>query len=110
MAETFNWTVKNNVRIKHKPQFKKTTFGEGYEQRTRKGINTDLPSYSVTIIPKPDEIEAVDSFLKAHNGVDFFEWTQARHASPIRVVCETWTVNDETHRATITAVFRQVVG
>jgi len=107
MAETFNWIIKNQVRISYKPEVKSIKFA-GYEQRTSTGLNNSLPAYRVTIMPKADEVETVLDFFHRHRGADWFNWSPARQGVG-RFVCERWDVDDKTQNVNITATFRQVL-
>jgi phage-related protein len=67
-------------------------FGDGYAQRRPAGINTQDQMWSVGLTNlTASKAEAVLAFLSARNGVDVFNWTPPRTATPLDVICPSWS-------------------
>lgn len=103
--------IKNEI----KPSVLKISFGDGYEQRIKNGINNIKETYAVTFNTRPkEEIDAIISTLKAKDGVDKFDFTVPDENSSgdektIKVVCETFSQSyDYTNYYSATATFRRV--
>ncbi len=108
MPETFNFVVKNGVRISSQPKVATLSFGDGYDQRRPKGLNNNFPKYRVIVPVSGEEISLVTAFFERHGAVDWFYWTPARKPQA-RFVCDKWDTDDRTTTAIITAVFREVL-
>ena len=94
-----------------KPRVRKAEMGDGYEQRIRFGLNTDLKTWQVTFKARNNtETTAIRAFLQARGGVESFTWTPPLwSAATGQFVCAEWQVSaDSCHFNTITATFQQV--
>ena len=101
-------------------------FGDGYEQRTTKGINNTQETYNVSFNNRTKgEIGNIAGFLNSLNGVTSFVFTVPDHASTeevtgindssvdnekdIRVVCSQFNQNYQHDNVySLSAVFRRV--
>jgi len=92
-----------------KPNVRKVSFGDGYEQRLAYGINTQPEVWSLEFRGKSTvEAAAIDNFLRARGAVQSFDWT-----TPSGIVgkflCEEWSRSiEEPNLENIHATFRQV--
>ncbi|MCB8889924.1 phage tail protein [Vreelandella malpeensis] len=87
-------------------------FGDGYEQRSRRGINPLLKSWSMRWPHlKHAEVKILVGFINAAGGVDAFLWTHPITKAEHKVVCDDGAkiVYDAKGRATVTATLREVV-
>lgn len=72
------------------PSVHKISFGDGYEQRTRTGINNIAQTYSVTFNNRPDtEIDNIINYFDSLGGVEAFQFTV--DTTTIKVVCENYS-------------------
>ena len=83
------------------------SFGDGYEQRIRDGINTKTEKYSVSFLNRRwEEIALISSFFDVISPQNF---TITLERETIKVICETFSVgigHDDV--LSITAEFRRV--
>lgn len=109
MPETFGWPVLRPVQKGHKPKVKTVAYGDGYEQRTRHGLNNDLPTYQVKVqLSDRAAAAVVNNFLRERAGAESFLWTPPGEAEAL-FKCEQWRVIDKIRPIIITATFKQVV-
>ena len=101
-------------------------FGDGYEQRSTKGINNTEETYSVSFKNRTkQDIDNIAGFLNSLNGVTAFNFTVPDNATTeettgvldsstdnektIKVVCDTFNQNyNNTGHYNLTATFRRV--
>ncbi|MBV7389027.1 phage tail protein [Pasteurellaceae bacterium TAE3-ERU1] len=91
--ETFDFKVRWEMSTEYEPKVNVVTFGDGYEQRSARGINNNLSLRSCTvIIPRSDdrEFKRLTGFLNRHAGYKAFYWTPPDTKEKIIVVCEKW--------------------
>jgi len=75
-APEFIWEPAYNISINHAPKVKSVKFGDGYEQRMKDGVFTDLLNISLTFDGRSlKEAMAIIHFLEARSGVDYFFFT-----------------------------------
>ena len=106
---TFTYTPDNSAQVSVKPRVLKSSFGDGYEQRTGDGINLRPRTWTLTFNTRTAaEIAPIQAFLEARNGVESFDWTPPSGAAG-KFICEDWTqtvvrfgIND------LSASFREV--
>lgn len=107
---SFTFTPDFGMKRKRKPNVAKIEFGDGYQQRQTKGINTLSESWDLRFaVRTKDEADDIDDFLIARNGVESFDWTPPGEASSIKVVCFEWDreiVRENQYQ--ITATFERV--
>lgn len=76
------------------PRVQAAPFGDGYEQRTAFGLNTNPESWALTFqFSGPTAYVAPKAFLDAANGVSAFNWTAPGAALSKRYKCPTWSFN-----------------
>ena len=108
---TFTYTPEFPPTEVSKPRVRRAELGDGYEQRIRFGLNTDLKTWQLTFKARSTaETTAIRSFLQARGGVESFTWTpQFWGALQGQYVCDEWQVTADTcDLNTVTATFRQV--
>lgn len=92
-----------------RPRVLNVQFGDGYSQRVRFGLNTDLKSWNLTWNVSETDADTIESFLEARAGVESFEWTPLDTSTAYRWICQEWSKTiPYVNRATITATFIQV--
>lgn len=92
-----------------RPRVLNVQFGDGYSQRVRFGLNTDLKSWNLTWQVSETDADTIESFLEARAGVESFEWTPLDSSTAYRWICQEWSKTiPYVNRATITATFIQV--
>lgn len=106
--ETFNWCPVPGMSVPTEPKVNKIPFGDGFEQRQKKGINNNLRPYTVTFRVKRDDAWLLDDFLLRHGAVDAFLWTPPFRHKQIKVVCDKWTPNVLNTIVEFTCEFREV--
>lgn len=126
--KTFSFPVES-ISETYQPKINKVQFGDGYTQRSPKGINHNLREFNVTfkgvwgskiengkIVPiNPsgfDEMAKVEQFLQEHAGYKAFLWASKRKYNqdePIKVVCETWSIERQTGYGTIQMTFTETL-
>lgn len=89
MPQTFTWFPDASVKKAMKPRVRIAKFGDGYEQRTRDGINHAAEVWTLTFSGANTEINAVDAFLESHGGADSFVWTTPKGKTG-RFICRSW--------------------
>ena len=92
-----------------RPRVLNVQFGDGYSQRVRFGLNTDLKNWNLTWQVSETDADTIESFLEARAGVESFEWTPLDSSTAYRWICQEWSKTiPYVNRATITATFIQV--
>lgn len=93
-----------------KPRVKSIQFGDGYEQRSPDGINTLPEIWDVQFNNREStEIDDIEAFLSALNGVDYFQWTPPRSATQANYICRQWQRTAvKGNLDSLTATFEQV--
>jgi len=92
-----------------RPRVLNVQFGDGYSQRVRFGLNTDLKTWNLTWNVSETDADTIESFLEARAGVESFEWTPLDTSTAYRWICQEWSKTiPYVNRATITATFIQV--
>lgn len=71
-------------------------FGDGYQQRTAKGINNLQQSFNVSFNNRTkEEIDDITAFFESKGGVTNFSFTipdsNNSGETTIKVICETWS-------------------
>ena len=106
----FNWVPLVNAKAQYQPKTNEAPFGDGYSQRSAKGINNNPGQWPGLQFAFKDETEAdkVEAFLASRQGAKSFTWTPPRK-SEIKVVCKQWARDyAEENRTKITVTFEQV--
>ena len=92
---------------KTKPNVRKVSFGDGYEQRAKNGINTKEETYSIQIKNKNwYEIELISAFFDVITPASFPITLQRED---IKVVCESYSItSNEPDVQSISTTLRRV--
>lgn len=106
----FTWNPEFGAAQEKKPRVRTVSFGDGYEQRLRDGINNNPSKWTLQFNMRDNtETDAIMSFLDARGGSEAFSWTPPYESTPIRVVCRSWTKSlQKFNLNNISAVFEQV--
>ena len=86
---TFTWLAEYGASQDITPKVNTAKFGDGYEQRTRNGINTKPREWSLTFNKVSSEIDKIETFLSNRGGVESFDWTPPRGSSG-KWLCSSW--------------------
>ena len=107
---TFTWIPSFGSPESSQPQVRKTSLGDGYEQRVRMGLWSDLPTWDLRFDNRTDaERDQIRAFLKARGGVEAFDWTTPWGETGFKWVCETWNIEPSNcNNNQIRAKFRRV--
>lgn len=110
MPETFTPVPSFQAPRQRKPNVSRIQFGDGYEQRAAKGMNTIVDTWNLNFLNRTtEEADEIDDFLTARSGVEAFLWTAPGEDTAKLWVCDEWS---RTLIAagiyTIAATFRQV--
>jgi phage-related protein len=108
---TFTWIPSNGSSVTHAPKVNRAKFGDGYEQRSLNGINTDPRMWQLMFQNREtSEADAIAAFLKARKGFESFDWTPSS-GSAGKFICVEWTDSHESagYRS-INATFEEVFG
>lgn len=108
--ETFTWNPEFGASVEKKPKVKSITFGDGYEQRVRDGLNTSPSKWTLQFAMRDnDETDEIMGFLEDRGAVEAFEWTPPNESTAIKVVCRNWTKTlNKFNLNSISATFEQV--
>lgn len=116
MTQIFNWVPQKNFTVTHTPNVAVVSFGDGYEQRQQKGINSLLSKYlALTFVGvdglcgKPNIAKEVDAFLKARGAVESFLWTPPDTGIQKRFICRSWSISKNGVVHQLTTEFEEVV-
>lgn len=73
------------------PRVKAVSFGDGYEQRVRFGLNTNPKVWPLTFVVNNSGAKEIEDFLDARalDG-DTFSWTPPDSSTAYRWVCKSW--------------------
>jgi phage-related protein len=106
---TFTWSPSYGVNLTMRPNVKRVSFGDGYEQRQTFGINNQPEVWSLEFRGRTSgDAQAIDVFLREAGSVNSFEWTSPSDTNG-RFVCDEWSRSkDEPDAETVRATFRQV--
>ena len=85
----FTWKPAPGASLALKPTVESAKYGDGYEQRTGWGINTQLDKWSIKI---PEDAIAAHAFLKARGGHESFNWTNPLGVTGV-YICREWKLN-----------------
>jgi phage-related protein len=108
MDYVFTWPVSFDYEDDENPRVYRAAFGEGYEQNTPAGINSNPASWNVTIQGPPSYLDKPQRFLRMQGASSPFFWITPR-GDLLRVLCRSWKRRDSTAaNGQITATFDQV--
>jgi len=105
----FTWIPEYGAQADVTPSVSVSQFGDGYQQRQAKGINSIAEAWSLTFANREaDESTEILAFFTARGGVEAFEWTTPEN-NDIVVVCAKWQkIPQKAGRWSINATFQQV--
>lgn len=105
----FTWFPDASHEKQVEPKVRVAKFGDGYEQRSAVNITPVLPTWSVSFTGSRAEIDAIDAFLLARNGVESFEWKNPDEETGL-YVCRKWQKRREHGvKVTLTCDLERVV-
>ncbi len=109
-STTFTWTPSYPATQQRQPRVRKVQFGDGYEQRLRYGLNTDLAVWDLVFSNRTDaERNEIVLYLYNRAGVEPFNWTNPYGIIAV-FVCDNWTTEHSgCNLNTVRATFRQVL-
>ena len=91
------------------PTVRNVEFGDGYSQRLRFGLNTDLKVWSLKFEVSETDADTIEAFLDARAAVENFNFTPPGESSSSKFICREWSKSiPYLNRATVTATFEQV--
>lgn len=104
IAPTYN-SVKRSA-----PKVLTTSFGDGYEQRVRFGINTNPKRYDLQFEVSDVQGQTIETFLDDRAAdANSFTFTPPGESTPLKFVCRSWNRTNRTStRVRIDATFDQV--
>ena len=88
-TQTFSWNPDEGGSEDTKPDVVSTKFGDGYEQRTKKGINPNAISWSLKFTGNAAYATPIRNFLLARDGAEAFIWVNPYSESGM-YVCRQW--------------------
>ena len=102
---TLSYYPKLTLRKTIKPRALIAAFGDGYEQRTADGINTQLARLDVSFSGVSATMDAIEAFLIARKATESFDWVYRTGF----YVCREWSREEHGRGlATISCGFDQV--
>ena len=106
------YTPDRNIQQSSKPNMYKVDFGDGYEQRLQRGINSIKETFNVSFNNRPNtEINTIMDFLDTKKGVTSISFTIPNGSGErtVKVVCDTYSQTYfNTSINSCTATFRRV--
>ncbi|MGW8422439.1 phage tail protein [Comamonas sp. HJ-2] len=107
---TFNWRPNSGPTQARQPKVRTAAFGDGYQQRVASGINASPRSWSLQFTRREADIDAIEVFLNAHNGVTSFDW-QPPTGLPGKWICRSWSRTVTVRKVQgLEATFEEVFG
>ena len=106
-----------SLKRSSKPNVRTADFGDGYEQRSRSGLNSIKETYTVNLTNRPKATaDDIMKFFDDKAGVNSFDFTipdtdntTATGEKTIKVVCDTWDIQYANgDHYTVNATFRRV--
>lgn len=110
--KTLSWCPQPKYTVEEEPRRKVLNFGDGYQQRRARGINSLPLSTTATIryhkVREKEMIKSLDSFLVRHGGYKSFEWIPPGKAERILILCSEWSKVDNGTYIEYSLQFKQV--
>lgn len=105
---TFTWNPDLGAAQRITPLVTQTKFGDGYELRVAKGINTTPRTWKVSFTRSASEAQNILAFLEARAGMESFAWTDPMNKEGT-YVCREWGGNQKAFGVyVVQATFEQV--
>ena len=73
--EAFTWPARNIASGEETQRLRENALGDGYNQVTGDGINSEVDSWPLTFTARLATINEIRKFLKRHRGGKGFAWT-----------------------------------
>jgi phage-related protein len=90
-SDRFDWVPSYQLDIEVAPRIRSVKFGDGYEQRMKDGINNIVTTWSLLFKGRADvEADAINAFLVARAGWDYFLFKPPGSAVYVKVKCTKW--------------------
>lgn len=109
--ELFDWKIQVGMTSELNRDVNIVKFGNGYEQRSSKGLNSLYKKFNVVVRldkrTQKSEIARLKLFLKKHFMVESFRW-RPPNESELLVVCESNSSTDNGVYIDFELTFRQV--
>lgn len=109
-ATTFTFTPSYPASQQSQPNVRTVKYGDGYEQRLRYGLRTDLKQWVLVFDNRSDaERDQILAFLSARGGVEQFNWATP-HNETSAFICSEWSSEHSAcNLNTVRASFREVI-
>ena len=107
--ELWPFTPSPGVRVSSTPRVKTSTMGDGYEQRKKDGLNSDLKEYSVDFVLLPSQMDTAREFLDSKAGVYTFLFYSPTKEKNVVVVCSKWNEDKHLFFSKLSATFSEMV-
>lgn len=105
------WVESPGTALSEEPRVRVSKFGDGFEQRSVDGINTQPQTWDYNSDEVDDAVAAeMIDFLRARGGVEAFDYVPLWATTAIRVKCPRWrrVLGSRVGTSSITATFEQV--
>lgn len=77
-VETFSWVPDDEAQREGEFRTRSAQFGEGYEQVSGDGMNSERQTWTLTFGGLPDELDPILDFVRRHGGWRSFLWVSPR--------------------------------
>jgi len=107
---SFTFTADFGAAKSSRPTVTTIKFGDGYEQRTAYGLNSNPRKWNLRFSNRSvSDIDDIEEFLNARGATESFDWTGMRGDESVVVVCREWSrTTDHANSDTLTATFEEV--
>lgn len=86
----FTGVPQRNASVDYKPQRNEARFGDGYAQRSPKGLNNNPQNWKgLRFHGTENELDAIEAFFELKGGVTPFTWTPPGK-SEAKFICPEW--------------------
>lgn len=105
------WVESPGTSLQEEPRVRSAKFGDGYEQRSPDGINTQPQSWQLQFNDVENSIaDDMLAFLRAAGGATAFNYVPLWSTAAIRVVCRKWSRSQGSSwgQSSMSATFEQV--
>lgn len=105
--QTFNYTYSKGMKKTTKPRVSSISFGDGYVNRTQRGLNPFEETFTLSFVNVPNTTaEEILTFFETHLGYKPFKWTPIGTSTEILVICGEWDSTTDNHiTKTLSATF-----
>ena len=93
-----------------RPTVRNVQFGDGYSQRLRFGLNTDMKTWSLKFEVSETDADTIETFLEARGGAEHFDWSPPDETDTYKWICQQWSKQMTSAGLNqLTATFQQVI-